>query len=90
MVPAGSVQSATRKEAVSLTPQVLFMGLFAVHAILPKQTLHLPWEGLLCLEMLAHEKASQLCLFEARLEKSEIQTLVRCEDSCLCKNAFGV
>lgn len=29
MVPAVYVQSGTRKEAISLTPQVLFVGLFA-------------------------------------------------------------
>lgn len=75
MVPAGSVQSATRKEAVSLTPQVLFMGLIAVHAILPKQTLHLPWEGLLCLEMLAHEKASQLAFLRQGLRSQKFRHL---------------
>lgn len=45
----------------------------AVPAILPKQSSCLPWQGLLCFEMLAHEKAGQPGLLRQELRSEKFR-----------------
>lgn len=77
MVPAVYVQSGTRKEDDSLAPQVLFVGYVCrvVHSILPKQSFCLPWQGLLCFELLVHEKAGQLVFLRQDLRSEKFRHL---------------